>query len=341
MSTRARAEDVRPAGDVVGRDPAADDDRAWIDHPSGYLALSAGNERLRLPGAPGFVAYREHGKHLVAFGGVHAPVPARGRLLDALIELARQRRRRVMAIQLRADQVRLFVERGFTVNRFGSSYGVGLSRYSYAGTPKMKLRNKIKRARASLEVLEVGRDLPRTRETFAALEAISADWLAAKGKKEIEFMIGELGTPEQRERRIFVARDRAGRLAGFITYVPVWGPHPGYLHDLSRRIAEAPVGVMEIINATALDRFRDEQVPYLHFGFTPFIVHGPEPEGASRILSRAVDLLAKYGSVVYPAHTQVSYKLKWGPDLVQTEYLAGRPLALRAVLDLLLLTRSL
>ena len=332
---------MTPAGSRLDVDPTDAQDQTWIDHPSGYLALAAGNERLRLPGVPGFVPYRQHGKHLVAFGGVHAPPAGRGRLLDALLALARQRRRRVLAIQVRHDQVALFTERGFTVNRFGSSYGVGLAGYRFAGTSKMKLRNKIKRASASLEVLEVGRDLPRTSDTYAALAAISAAWLAAKGKKEIEFMIGELGTPEQVERRIFVARHRGGGLAGFVTYVPVWGAHPGYLHDLSRRSPEAPVGVMEIINSTALKRFQDEGVPYLHFGFTPFIVNGPEPPGAGRLLSKTIDLLARYGSAIYPAQTQVSYKLKWGPALVETEFIAGRPLGVRAVADLLQLTRSL
>jgi lysylphosphatidylglycerol synthetase-like protein (DUF2156 family) len=341
MSIPVRAADVPHAASSLDRDPIEAQDRSWIDHPSGHLALAAGNQRLRVPGVPGFAAYRPYGKHLVAFGGVHAPPQERGRLLDALIDHARQQRRRVLAIQVRADQVPLFGERGFTVNRFGSSYGVGLARYSFAGTPKMKLRNKIKRARTYLEVLEVGRDLPRTRQTYDELTAISGAWLTAKGKKEIEFMIGELGTPEQVERRIFVARDRSGRLAGFVTYVPVWGARPGYLHDLSRRDPNAPVGVMEIINATALERFRDEQIPYLHFGFTPFIAHGAEPPAAGRILSKAIDLLARYGSAIYPAQTQVSYKLKWGPDLVDTEYIAGRPLGPRAVLDLLRLTRSL
>jgi lysylphosphatidylglycerol synthetase-like protein (DUF2156 family) len=318
-----------------------DDERRWIDHPSGFLALSPGNRRWTVAGMPGFIAYREHGKHLVTFGGVHAPGPERGPLLDALLGHARTRNRRVLAIQLRLEQVPLFAERGFTVNRFGSSYGLRLAGFTYRGTPKMKLRNKIKRARACLEVVEVGREIPRDGATFAALEAISAAWLGAKGKKEIEFMIGELGGPDDAERRIFAARDGGGRLVAFITYVPVWGRDAGYLHDLTRKVPDAPVGTMELINAFAIDRMRDEGVGCLHFGFTPFVVDGPEPAGASPMLSRAVSLLATRGSVVYPAQRQVSYKLKWGPDLVETEYLAGRPLSVRAAIDLLRLTRSL
>jgi lysylphosphatidylglycerol synthetase-like protein (DUF2156 family) len=325
--------------------PPASDGSAetrWIDHPSGYLALSEANRRWQVDGLPGFIGYREYGKHLVTFGGVHAPIEGRGALLDALLEHAQKRRRRVLAIQLRAAQVPLFEERGFTANRFGSSYGLRLADFTYRGTPKIKLRNKIKRARtAGVEVLEVGVELPRDQHTFAALEEISRVWLAAKKKKEIEFMVGTLGGPEDVERRIFVARDARRRPVGFITYVPVWGEHPGYLHDLTRRVPGAPVGTMEAINSRAIDRLREEGVDYLHFGFTPFVVAGDEPPSASPLLSRAVDLLERHGSAVYPAQTQVEYKLKWGPQLIETEYLAGRPLSLRAVFDLLLLTRSL
>jgi len=49
-------------------------------------------------------------------------------------------------------------------------------------------------------------------------------------------MMGEIGVPEETRRRIFVAVDAADKTVGFITYVPVWGRTPGYLHDLTRRL---------------------------------------------------------------------------------------------------------
>ncbi len=53
-----------------------------IDHPSGYLALSSHNSRYSVEGQPGFIAYRERGKHLVLMGGVHAPDELRYELLQ-------------------------------------------------------------------------------------------------------------------------------------------------------------------------------------------------------------------------------------------------------------------
>jgi lysylphosphatidylglycerol synthetase-like protein (DUF2156 family) len=312
-----------------------------IDHPSGFLALTSRNQRFSLDGVPGFVSYREQGRHLIALGGVHAPASTRAKLLDGFLAEAAHRRRRVLAVQVRDDQTELFRSRGFTINRLGSTYGMDLERFSLAGTRRMKLRNKIKRARAAaLRVLEVGRELPADASTFAQLATISAAWLHDKKKKELDFMIGELGSPGDPQRRIFVVVDATDTPVGFITYVPAWGARPGWLHDLTRRLPDAPVGAMELCNAHAINRLKETGARYLHFGFTPFVLCGRELPGASRLLAWVLRLLGRFGRWLYPARSQVEYKLKWAPELVEPEFVAARPLSLRAIIDLLFLTRS-
>jgi lysylphosphatidylglycerol synthetase-like protein (DUF2156 family) len=326
----------------TGARDAGQDPRELIDHPSGYLALSPRNRGFLMSRLSGFIAYREQGMHLVALGGVHAPEQARPALLDGFLGLARRRARRVIAVQVRNDQLELFRSRGFKVNQLGSTYGVRLPGFSCAGTRRMKVRQKVKQARAvGLRVLEVGRDLPADEATFARLSAISDAWLKAKGKKELDFMIGELGCPDDSERRIFTVCDAGGEPQGFITYVPAWGRRPGYLHDLTRRLPGAPVGAMELCNVQAMEQFAAEGAEYLHFGFTPFAIDGDEGTEDSRLLAWLVRLLWRHGSAIYPAQNQVAYKLKWAPDYVEREYIAARPLSLRAVIDLLLLTRSI
>jgi len=247
-----------------------------------------------------------------------------------------------MAVQVRESQVRLFRARGFCVNQLGTSFGLRLARFGLGGADKMQLRNKISRARrAGLGVVELGRDAPCDETIFAELSAVSARWLRAKGHDELDFMIGELGDPDDSRRRIFAARDGSSRTVAFITYVPVWGETPGYLHDLTRRLPDAPAGAMELINAHALERMRAQGVPVLHFGFTPFIVGDAEPSGASRLAAWLIRELGRRGAMLYPAMSQACYKLKWGPDIVEREYLAARPLSIRGVIDLLRLTRSL
>jgi len=315
---------------------------SWIDHPSGFLALSARNRRFELPDRPGFVAYREQGRHLIAFGGVHAPAAERARLLDGFLAEAARQRRVALFVQIREEAVPLFLDRGMTVNQFGISVTLKLAGYSLSGSGKMRLRNKINRAhKAGVRVLEIGSDVASGEAVFAQLETITAGWLAGKRRRELDFMIGELGAPGDPHRRIFVALDKKGTHVGFVTYVPAWGRMPGYLHDLARRMPGAPAGTMEAVNALALQKLMREGARFLHFGFTPFILMGNEYPGFSRSMAWLARILRRHGRFLYPADSQAAYKLKWGPGILEREFIAARPLALRAVFDLLRLTRSL
>ncbi len=316
-------------------------DRAWIDHPSGYLAMSRRNERFELPGKPGFIAYRKQGKHLVAFAGVHAPPSHRGRLLDSFLGEAEQRRKVALFVQVREDAIPLFLERGMSVNQCGASLSLDLADYSFAGAKKMPLRKMISRARrAGIRTLEIGVDTPRDATAFAQLHAITRAWLANKRKVELDFMIGELGVPGDLSRRIFVGVDTAGRTVGFVTCVPAWGRMPGYLLDLTRCLPDAPSGTMETIIAEVLRKLMHEGAAFLHLGFAPFVSSGEEYPAASRTVAWLGRMLRRHGQAVYPVESQLAYKLKWRPGIIDREFIAARPLSLRAVLDLLRLTRS-
>ena len=313
-----------------------------INHPSGFFALSPRKDRFTVSDIPGLIAYKEHGKHLVLMGGVHAPETHRTQLLDCFLGEAAKRKRRVIVLQLNEEQIPLFASRGFTVNQFGSSFALRLSGFTFAGTKRMKLRHKIKRAQqAGLRVVEIGRELPDNESTYQQIYGISDSWLKEKGRKELDFLIGEIGHSGQSQRRIFAVVDAHERIIGFITYVPVWGEHAGMLHDLTRRLPDAPPGIMELCNAFAIRRFIEEGIAYLHFGFTPFIVDDRRRPGENRVLASIVRMIGKYGSAVYPALDQVRYKQKWAPDIVEREYLAYQRLSPRALIDVLRVTQIL
>jgi lysylphosphatidylglycerol synthetase-like protein (DUF2156 family) len=313
----------------------------FVDHPSGFLALSPRNTLFVRAGHDGFVAYRRQGRYRLNLGGVQAPATEREALLDAFLAEARSAQDRVVAVQVRSEQVALFQSRGFTVNQLGSSFGLDLSRFSLAGAPRMKLRNRIAHARrAGVRVFELGRDCPLTSQAWYELLRVSRAWLLGKSAHELDFLVGELGTPDDRSRRVFIAVQGRDRLVGFITYVPAWGRNPGYLHDLTRRLPDAPAGVMELVNATAVERFASEGVAFLHFGLTPFIVDAEEPTGGSRALARVLRFLGRQ-RCVYPTQSQVDYKLKWAPDLVERESIAFERVTSGAVLALLVATGAL
>lgn len=331
------------ADSVSTVDQVRDGESDWIDsidHPSGFLALSPQNQHFSVPGIRGFIAYRDCGRHRISLAGVHALESVREQLLQEYLNATEEVGLSPLFVQLPKSQVELCKKFNMTVNQLGATYCMPLLNYTFAGTRKMKLRNKIKRASSSgLRIVELGKDRSLSKTDLDQLDAITNLWLANKKKKELEFMIGELG--EDDRRRVFVVEDQSGRLVGFITYVPVWGRYPGYLHDLSRKLPDSPVGAMELCNSFAIERMKEEQIPYLHFGFTPFIVDDIEPPGANRIMAYLVKLLRLHGQMIYPADSQAQYKRKWGADILEYEYIAAKSLSLRAVFDLLLLTKSL
>jgi lysylphosphatidylglycerol synthetase-like protein (DUF2156 family) len=333
-STSAPAQpDLGAVADILAR---------HADNPSAFLALNQEMSHFTVPGVDGVIAYQPAGRRtLVQLGGVFADQAAQGALLTAFLDFARSRRRKVVAVQLLRGDADLYAGHGFTVNQFGADYARSTAGFSLAGKKHMQLRNKVSRAqRAGVSVAEADSEQADPR-----LDEIDRSWLRAKGRhvKELKLMVGERGGPAQPRRRLFVATDGAGSAVGYVSFSPVYGKQSGWLHDLSRRSPDAPPGVLELIVVTALKAFQAEQAPYFHFGFTPFTSLSPEHEvaGASRITARLLRLLAKHGSAVYPAASQLAYKEKWGPDLVQPEYIAFQGgISLRSLWDLLRVTNS-
>jgi lysylphosphatidylglycerol synthetase-like protein (DUF2156 family) len=293
---------------------------ADADNPSSFLAVNEGNSYLHLPDLPGVIVYRPTGRYLVQFGGPFAPKEARSPLLRAFLDLAARQGREIVAIQLQGVDAAEYLAEGFTVNQIGASYALRLDTFSLRGTTFMQLRNKIARAlRSGLAISEEPLD-----PWHAAMTELDAAWLGTKGgAKPLEFLVGQYGGRYQHLRRLFVGV-HGRRLTGYISYSPVYGSRPGWMHDLSRRQPDSPPGVMEAINKAAIDTFRAEGAQWLHFGFTPYSAMSVARQFPG--YSRAFDWLARdiwaNGAHIYPAQTQYAYKEKWKQDIILPEYIA-------------------
>lgn len=316
-------------------------------NPSAFLALNSDTRIFSVPGVDGAIAYRPAGRRfLIQFGGVFAAPSEQGILLREFLDFGRESKRRTIAVQLTPEDTRLYAELDFTVNQFGSDYARRLDGFNVAGKKYVQLRNKVSRARREgLQVVEVGTDdvdaVDVTR-LDQQLDALDKSWLRAKGRhvRELAFMVGERDGAAAGLRRLFVALKDGDPLA-YVSFSPVYGERAGWLHDLSRRAPDAPPGALELIVLTAVERFRAEGAAHLHFGFTPFVGLSQDHECAARskLVSRVIRLIADHGTGIYPAATQVAYKEKWGPDIIEPEYLAFQGgVSVRAVWSLLRLT---
>ena len=297
------------------------------DHASAFLAMNDATRHFCVDGVDGFVAYRLAGRrYAVALCGPFAKPADRPPLLAAFRDWAVRHGRRVAAVQLAAPDARLYAEHGFTVNQIGSGYGVRLAGYGFRGRDFVKIRNKIAKARrAGVSVCEVEGDR-RAAKLAGDLDRVDRGWLRAKGRHavELDFLIGQRGGRGAAHRRLFVA-SAAGRVIAYVSCSPVFGSRPGWLYDLSRRLPDAPPGVVEAMISTAVKAFQADGAGWLHLGLTPFAGLHPDHELAgavNRQVSRLVRLLGEHGRLVYPTASQTAFKLKWRPDAVDPEYVA-------------------
>lgn len=290
------------------------------ENPSSFLTLNSGNSTFTVPGADGVIVYRRTGRHVVQFGGPFAAPGDYDLLADSFLEHVRGQDLRLVGVQLQRHDAERYRRRGFTVNQVGASWAVQLADFTLRGTRFMQLRNKISRAhRNGLEIREVP-----AKDWADGIRLIDSAWLSSKGgASQLEFLVGQVGGEVQPLRRLFVGTINGAPVA-YISYSPVYGSRAGWMHDLSRRIPEGSPGLMEAINAHAIEVFRNEGVAWLHFGFTPFtgLDAGHEIEGHSPAFQWLMHALWAEGAALYPAQTQLAYKQKWAPDLVIPEYVA-------------------
>lgn len=321
--------------------------RRYGDHSSGFLTLNEQMEHYVDPEIDGFIAYRRAGgRHVIQLCGPVGLSAGREALLRSFLAWTASERRRVTAVQLRRPEAELYAAHGFTVNQFGSSYSLALERFTLAGTRFRRVRQKVQRARrAGVSIQEW--DRPERQEPAAEerLAEIDRLWLRSKGAraKELAFMVGERGGPVAGLRRLFVASE-GGRPVAYATCSPAFGSLPGWLYDLTRRRPDAPIGTMELLFVTAVERLREGGSAWLHLGLTPMARLDRRhelPGSSSRVGSWLLDLLAQHGDAIYPARSQEQFKLKWAPHAIEPEYIAFAPrVNLGAIWRLLRLTRA-
>ncbi|MEV7422212.1 MULTISPECIES: DUF2156 domain-containing protein [unclassified Streptomyces] len=290
------------------------------ENPSAFLALNSGNSTFTAPGLDGVIVYRRTGRYAVQFGGPFAAAEAYDPLLESFRRYVKEEELSLVGVQLQRADAERYARHGFTVNQIGASWAVTLPDFTLRGTRFMQLRNKISRAhRNGLEIKEVV-----AADWRQEVATIDEAWLGGKdGASQLEFLVGQVGGPVQPLRRLF-AGTIDGAPVAYISYAPVYGERAGWMHDLSRRIPSGSPGLMEAINAHAIEVFRSEGVRWLHFGFTPFTGLDPshELDCHSPAFQWMMHALWAEGAALYPAQTQLSYKQKWAPDALIPEYVA-------------------
>ncbi len=219
----------------------------------------------------GYIAYyvvrhpylAPRGRRLV-LGDPIAPVSEYGRMLK---EFMKDGRHAIFYQVSRECACALHSELSLRVNEMGVEWDLELQSYDFKGKDKAQVRHWINKAKKEkVEVFERRiSELPPEQ-----VKAISDDWLTRKGGEEAKFVTRPLVLEDEPDVRYFWAQ-KDGKILGMTIFDPLYhdGKATGYYHNIARTSGEAPHGTSDLMNVTAIEKFKAEGLSIVTLGLSP------------------------------------------------------------------------
>jgi Phosphatidylglycerol lysyltransferase, C-terminal len=241
--------------------------------------------------AEGVVCYQESNGYAMAWcDPVCAPADRPALLLEFTRE-TRARGLRVCWMAIDGPTAELARANGYAVLKVGEDPCFDLATWSMPrGDPGKRLRWSLNRARrAGLRVRQYRPAEGRDAELESRIRAVEAAWAKALGRPVVRSFIRPATFDEANLKRIFVAEDRNGSVAAFVSCAPVPARDGWYLEDLVRA-PDAPAGATELVVTEALQALAAEGARFATLGIAPLRGFDHQIDPRARWLARALRL---------------------------------------------------
>lgn len=217
----------------------------------------------------------------------------------------------------------IYKEAGFGCIKYGEDAMFELSEYNLKGGKVAKVRaaiNHANRSRITVEEYEPlkYKDVSIERE----INEITELWKKHKHGGEMSFMLGGTELDNPMERRYFFARDVKGKMLGFVVFIPFKGGE-GYLADVTRRLPDAPQGVIEKIIYEAFLLMKSEGVKWGSMGLAPLV--NVRENDRRAITGRLFEFIYENLNSLYSFKSLHHSKEKYAPTQWEARYMVYNP----------------
>lgn len=157
-------------------------------------------------------------------------------------------------------------------------------------------------------------------EKSEELRSVLQRWLSRRGLPPLHFLVEPDTLARLNDRRVFVARNRAGDPIAFAVLSPI-AARNGWLVEQFPRLHDAPNGTVELLLTTAVRAIAEHGATYVTLGLAPLarrdqIDHSNEPLWLRATLGFA----ALHGRRFYNFGGLESFKSKFGPRAWEPVY---------------------
>jgi lysyl-tRNA synthetase, class II len=235
---------------VERRDHAERIVRTWGDDTLDYFALRRDKNYYFSADGRSLIAYLYvRGVAMVA-GDPVGPPEDTARTVDEFLHFCAGRGWRTAFFAVREADQQIYRDRGMHVIYLGDEAIVNCREFTL-DTPAMKDLRAVVRRLDRDHTFELIAESEASPALVSELNQISEEWRGGAPERGFTMELGQEVEGTQRDFVIAFAREREGRVSGFLRFVPVYGDQPGYSLDLMRRRPDAANGITEYLIARA------------------------------------------------------------------------------------------
>ncbi len=234
---------------MFGRAPESYD----VMHPSGSL--------LKTPCGQGFLNVYPDGRHWHLPGGMLAADELKPSMVGWLRQIAEMQRRTIAVYSITADEVPLFRDAGYAVNKFGEEPVIDLGGLNWQGKPFEWIRRQTNFCRRQGMVVDEITCPEACKSLSQELQAVLVEDLSDRVySRPLQLLEGHFDPQFLFRGRLFVARcGEAGRTEAFVAVYPMENGQ-SWAFETYRRRKDAPRGTVPFLFRTVIDQLQAEGV---------------------------------------------------------------------------------
>jgi phosphatidylglycerol lysyltransferase len=203
-------------------------------------------------------------------GGIIAPSHLKPMMIDELKKLALAQKKIVAVYSVGEDEVSMFQNAGFAVNKFGEEPVLDLGGIKWQGHAYEWVRRQTNFCRRhGLEITEITSPAEQQSLADELNEIVREDLKVRVYSKPLHLLEGLFDPYLIRRRRLFVARDKSnGIIQGFVACSPLQGGQE-WAFETYRKRSTAPRGTTAYIFREVIDRLQSEGVERVSLCLVP------------------------------------------------------------------------
>jgi len=274
-----------------------------------YFKLRHDTHYLFSPDRRAFVAYRIENGVLLVSGDPVGPDDALPALATAVCRHSEVHGLELAALGASERMLALWRKAGLRTLYVGDEAIVDTRSFSLEGRSIRKVRQSVSRLESAGFEASLVRMADLDDETAAELERVSSLWRDGAPERGFSMALDTLRCEERCDGGVVLARDREGRVRGFLHFVPAYG-RPAMSLAAMRRDRQTPNGLMEFLVVRSIELLRGEGVEELSLNFAAFARFMQRPRNPAE---RVVGRLARLANPCFQIESLYRFNAKFQP----------------------------